>query len=60
MTQDQKTKLAELQTRCDTGGCTVANRETFLKEAESILSAEQFVRLKHSCRVATKSEKPQS
>ena len=60
LTEEQKTKLAALQAKCEENGCNEASREEFLKDAAAILSSEQLADLKASCEVASGPEVPRS
>ena len=50
LTPDQKAKIEAWQAECMKGGCTKESRQTFLKQAKGILSAEQFAQLKAACK----------
>jgi hypothetical protein len=52
LTPDQKAKIEAWQAECMKAGCTKESRQTFLKQAKGILSAEQFAQLKAACRPA--------
>jgi hypothetical protein len=52
LTPDQKAKIEAWQAECTKAGCTKESRQTFLKQAKGILSAEQFVQLKAACKPA--------
>src|SRR5690349_19395083 len=49
LTSNQKSKIQAWQTECTKAGCTKESRRTFLKQAEGILSAEQYAKLKRQC-----------
>lgn len=57
LTPDQKTKIGAWQAECVKAGCTKESRDTFLKEAKGILSAEQFARLRAQCKASSKTAK---
>jgi hypothetical protein len=46
---DQKTKMEAWQAECTKAGCTKESRQTFLKQAKGILSADQYAKLKQQC-----------
>jgi|ERR1044072_2168197 len=50
LTADQKSKIETWQGECVKAGCTKESRHTFLKQAKTILSAEQFTKLKEQCK----------
>ena len=50
LTADQKAKIEAWQAECMKAGCTKESRKTFLKQAQGILSAEQFAQLKAQCK----------
>jgi hypothetical protein len=52
LTPDQKAKIETWQAECLKAGCTKESRQTFLKQAKGILSAEQFAQLKAACKPA--------
>jgi hypothetical protein len=52
LTPDQKAKIEAWQAECMKADCTKESRQTFLKQAKGILSAEQFAQLKAACRPA--------
>jgi Spy/CpxP family protein refolding chaperone len=49
LTADQKTKMETAMTEHHKAGCTDATEAKFMKEAESILTPEQFAKLKAEC-----------
>jgi hypothetical protein len=57
LTPDQKTKIEAWQAECMKAGCTKESRQTFLKQAKGILSAQQFAQLKAQCRKSAKETK---
>jgi hypothetical protein len=57
LTPDQKSKIEAWQAECMKAGCTKESRKTFLKQAKSILSAEQFAQLKEQCNASRKAAK---
>jgi hypothetical protein len=60
LTPDQKAKIEAWQAECLKAGCTKESRQTFLKQAKGILSAEQFVQLKAACKKSTNAKKTQA
>jgi hypothetical protein len=46
---DQKSKLEAWQAKCAKAGCTKESRANFLKQARTILSADQYTKLKAQC-----------
>ena len=50
LTADQKSKIETWQADCLKAGCTKESRHTFLKQAKTILSPEQFAKLKEQCK----------
>ena len=50
LTVDQKSKIESWQADCVKAGCTKESRHTFLKQAKTILSPEQFAKLKEQCK----------
>jgi len=60
LTPDQKTKIEAWQAECVKTGCTKESRETFLKQAKGILSAQQFVQLKTQCKKTTNAKKTEA
>src|SRR5437879_3503942 len=50
LTADQKSKIEAWQAECTKAGCTKESRHTFLKQAKTILSPEQFAKLKEQCK----------
>jgi hypothetical protein len=57
LTSDQKTKIEGWQAECMKAGCTRESRQTFLKQAKVILSAQQFAQLKAQCQKSAKETK---
>lgn len=57
LTPDQKTKIEAWQAECMKAGCTRESRQTFLKQAKGILSAQQFAQLKAQCQKSAKETK---
>ena len=57
LTSDQKTKIEGWQAECMKAGCTKESRQTFLKQAKGILSAQQFAQLKTQCQKSAKETK---
>ena len=57
LTPDQKTKIEAWQAECMKAGCTTESRQTFLKQAKGILSAQQFAQLKAQCQKSSKDTK---
>jgi hypothetical protein len=57
LTPDQKTKIETWQAECMKAGCTKESRQTFLKQAKGILSAEQFAQLKAACKAPANAKK---
>ena len=49
LTADQKTKMETAMTEHHKAGCTDATEAKFMKEAESILTPEQFAKFKTEC-----------
>ena len=60
LTPDQKAKIEAWQAECMKGGCTKESRQTFLKQAKGILSAEQFAQLKAACKAPGNAKKTQA
>jgi hypothetical protein len=60
LTADQKTKIEAWQADCVKAGCTKESRETFLKQAKGILSAEQFAQLKAQCKKMANAKKTEA
>jgi hypothetical protein len=54
---DQTTKIEAWQAECVKAGCTKESRQTFLKQAKGILSAQQFAQLKAQCQKSAKETK---
>ena len=46
---DQKSKLETWAADCNKAGCTKESRANFLKQAKTILSADQYAKLKAQC-----------
>ena len=59
LTADQKTKLETAKAECDKAGCTEGSMTKFMKDAEGILSKEQYATFKADCEKAKK-EKTQT
>jgi hypothetical protein len=57
LTPDQKAKIEAWQAECMKAGCTKESRQTFLKQAKGILSAEQFAQLKAACKKSVNAKK---
>src|SRR4029079_15640440 len=49
LTADQKTKMETAMTEHHKAGCTEATETKFMKEAEGILTPEQFAKFKAEC-----------
>ena len=49
LTETQKAKLDTLHAQYDKEGCTKESMEKFMKSAQSILSKEQFAKMKAEC-----------
>ena len=49
LTADQKPKIEAWQSECMKAGCTKESRQAFLKKAQSILSKDQYAKLKAEC-----------
>ena len=49
LTADQKTKIEAWQSECMKAGCSKESRQAFLKKAQSILSKDQYAKLKAEC-----------
>src|SRR6266571_5356274 len=60
LTPDQKAKIGAWQTECMKAGCTKESRQTFLKQAKGILSAEQFAQLKAECKKSASTKKTET
>jgi hypothetical protein len=61
LTADQKTKLETAKAECDKAGCTEASMTKFKKDAEGILSKDQYATFKAECEKAdSKKEKTQT
>src|SRR5712691_6159474 len=54
LTADQKTKIEAWQSECMKAGCTKQSRQTFLRKAQGILSADQYAKLKTECNKSAK------
>jgi hypothetical protein len=57
---DQKAKIEAWQAECMKAGCTKESRQTFLKQAKGILSAEQFAQLKAACKKSPNGKRTQA
>jgi hypothetical protein len=60
LTPDQKAKIEAWQADCMKAGCTKESRQTFLKQAKGVLSAEQFAQLKEGCKKSANAKKTQA
>ena len=60
LTPDQKAKIEAWQAECMKTGCTKESRQTFLRQAKGILSAEQFAQLKAACKKSANAKKIQA
>jgi hypothetical protein len=60
LTPDQKTKIEAWQAECMKAGCTKESRQTFLKQAKGILSAQQFAELRAQCKKTANAKKTQA
>ncbi len=60
LTPDQKAKIEAWQAECMQAGCTKESRQTFLKQAKGILSAEQFAQLKAQCKRSANAKKTET
>jgi len=49
ITADQKAKLEAWQAECMNGGCTKQTRAAFMEKAKTILSPDQYAKLKSKC-----------
>jgi Spy/CpxP family protein refolding chaperone len=49
LTADQKTKMETLMTEHHKAGCTEATEAKFMKDAQGILTPEQFAKFKAEC-----------
>src|SRR2546425_3993156 len=49
LTADQKSKIEAWQSECVKAGCTKESRQTFLRKAQGLLSADQYAKLKAEC-----------
>ena len=49
LTADQKTRIEAWQSECMKAGCSKESRQAFLKKAQSILSKDQYAKLKAEC-----------
>ena len=49
LTADQKSKIEAWQSECAKAGCTKESRQTFLRKAQGVLSADQYAKLKAEC-----------
>jgi len=54
LSTDQKGKIEAWQSDCMKTGCTRESRQTFLKKAQGILSADQYAKLKAECNKSAK------
>ena len=54
LSADQKSKIEAWQSECMKAGCTKESRQAFLKKAHSILSADQYAKLKAECNKSVK------
>jgi len=54
LTPEQKTKLDSFQASCEKSGCTEASMQKYFAEAKTVLSPEQYSRLKSECSVMKK------
>ena len=54
LSADQKGKIEAWQSECMKAGCTKESRQTFLKKAQGILSADQYAKLKAECNKSSK------
>jgi hypothetical protein len=54
LTADQKIKIEAWQSECVKAGCTKGSRQSFLKKARGILSADQYAKLKAECNKSAK------
>jgi Spy/CpxP family protein refolding chaperone len=50
LTADQKTKMDAAMTEHHKAGCSEATEAKFMKEAEGILTAEQYAKFKAECK----------
>lgn len=50
LTADQKTKIEAAMTEHHKAGCNEASEAKFMKDAEGILTAEQFAKFKAECK----------
>ena len=55
VTADQKSKLETWAAECNKAGCTKESRANFLKQAKTILSADQYAKLRAQCDKSAKS-----
>jgi hypothetical protein len=60
LTPDQKAKIEAWQADCMKAGCTKESRQTFLRRAKGILSAEQFAQLKGQCKKTANARKTEA
>jgi hypothetical protein len=60
LTAEQKPKMEKLAAECGKGGCTKESMAKMNKEAEQVLTKEQFVTWKAACEGEKKSDKTQS
>jgi Spy/CpxP family protein refolding chaperone len=54
LTPDQKTKMETAMTEHHKAGCTAVTETKFMKDAEGILTPEQFAKFKAECNKAKK------
>jgi Spy/CpxP family protein refolding chaperone len=50
LTPDQKTKMEAAMSEHEKAGCTEASEAKYMKEAEGILTTEQFAKFKAECK----------
>jgi Spy/CpxP family protein refolding chaperone len=50
LTPDQKTKMEAVMAEHQKAGCTEASEEKYMKEAEGVLTKEQFAKFKAECK----------
>jgi len=58
LTAEQKTKMDTVMAEHHKAGCSKENETKFMKEAEGILTADQFAKFKAECK--TEKEKPKA
>jgi hypothetical protein len=56
LTPDQKAKMDTAMTEHQKAGCSEASEAKYMKEAEGILTKEQFAKFKAECKTAKKTE----